>query len=161
MKFNGSLLVVNDIAKSRKFYETVLGQTVILDFGENIMFEGNFVIFSKSSWMKFTGKCQSDIMSGSHNFELCFEEENFMDFLSHLNAFKDIEYVHTALEYPWGQKVVRFYDPDRHIIEVGESMKSVLNRISMEEAERLSKKSKGPVTSLYESRMSDISRDEF
>lgn len=28
---------------------------------------------------------------------------------------------------PWGQKVIRFYDPDKHIIEVGEDL-SVLIR---------------------------------
>ena len=29
------------------------------------------------------------------------------------------------IEHRWGQRVVRFYDPDRHIIEVGENMKTV------------------------------------
>ena len=31
-------------------------------------------------------------------------------------------------EHAWGQRVVRFYDPDRHIIEVGENMKTVCKR---------------------------------
>jgi len=26
---------------------------------------------------------------------------------------------------PWGQRVIRFYDPDMHIVEVGESLESV------------------------------------
>ena len=30
-----------------------------------------------------------------------------------------------SLIHIWGQRVVRFYDPDRHIIEVGENMKAV------------------------------------
>ena len=36
-----------------------------------------------------------------------------------------IEYVHPVKEHGWGQRVVRFYDPDKHIIEVGENMKVV------------------------------------
>ena len=32
----------------------------------------------------------------------------------------DISYVHPLIEHSWGQKVVRFYDPVMHIIEVGE-----------------------------------------
>lgn len=28
----------------------------------------------------------------------------------------------------WGQRVVRFYDPDGHIIEVGESLSAVCRR---------------------------------
>jgi len=30
--------------------------------------------------------------------------------------------------YPWGQRVIRFYDPDFHIVEVGESMESVFKK---------------------------------
>ena len=40
----------------------------------------------------------------------------------------DIEYVHPIIEHSWGQRVVRFYDPDKHIIEVGENMKVVCKR---------------------------------
>ena len=40
----------------------------------------------------------------------------------------DIEYVHPIIEHSWGQRVVRFYDPDKHIIEVGENMKIVCKR---------------------------------
>ena len=32
------------------------------------------------------------------------------------------------MEHSWGQRVVRFYDPDKHIIEVGENMKVVCKR---------------------------------
>ena len=31
-------------------------------------------------------------------------------------------------EHSWGQRVIRFYDPDGHIIEVGEDMKMVIKR---------------------------------
>ena len=35
----------------------------------------------------------------------------------------------TCLLYTsWGQRVIRFYDPDQHLIEVGESMKSVAEK---------------------------------
>ena len=40
----------------------------------------------------------------------------------------DIEYVRPIMEHSWGQRVVRFYDPDKHIIEVGENMKVVCKR---------------------------------
>ena len=41
-----------------------------------------------------------------------------------------MEYVHPVKEHSWGQRVVRFYDPDRHIIEVGENIKSVCQRFA-------------------------------
>ena len=33
-----------------------------------------------------------------------------------------------VVEHGWGQRVIRFYDPDGHIIEVGEDMRSVIHR---------------------------------
>ena len=32
------------------------------------------------------------------------------------------------VEHSWGQRVIRFYDPDYHIIEVGEDMEMVVRR---------------------------------
>ena len=40
----------------------------------------------------------------------------------------DLDYVHPVREHSWGQRVLRFYDPDRHVIEVGENMKSVCRK---------------------------------
>ena len=33
-----------------------------------------------------------------------------------------------VIEHTWGQRVIRFYDPDRHLIEVGEDMNMVVRR---------------------------------
>lgn len=50
-------------------------------------------------------------------------------FLKRLNTM-DISYVHPPLEHRWSQRVVRFYDPDGHIIEVGEDMTRVVKRFT-------------------------------
>ena len=39
-----------------------------------------------------------------------------------------VELVHAPLEHRWGQRVVRLYDPDRHVIEVGEAISDVCRR---------------------------------
>ena len=39
-----------------------------------------------------------------------------------------VSYVNESMEHDWGQRVVRLYDPDRHVIEVGESMNFVARR---------------------------------
>ena len=69
----------------------------------------------------------NDISFGGNNFELYFEEDDFDKFADKLKEC-DIEYVHPIIEHSWGQRVVRFYDPDKHIIEVGENMKVVCKR---------------------------------
>jgi catechol 2,3-dioxygenase-like lactoylglutathione lyase family enzyme len=133
--------VVKDIEKSRKFYEEVLKQKVVLDFGANITFAGDFSLQTKSSWVDFIDKTEAEVIFNSNSFELYFEEAGFDNFVEQLKSHA-IQYIHDVRDYPWGQRVIRFYDPDMHIIEVGESMVSVVRRfldegLSMEEtAER-------------------------
>ena len=57
-----------------------------------------------------------------------FEENDFDDFILRLKQIPNISYVHPVIEHSWGQRVVRFYDPDKHIIEVGENIKVVCKR---------------------------------
>lgn len=117
---------------SRNFYENVLGQKVQYDFGENVSFEGGFAIHLKSHFSDLINIDRRDIIQKSNNSELYFEEEDLDSFLQKLKAIDSIEYVHELKEQPWGQRVIRFYDPDMHIIEVGEPMESVVKRLLSE-----------------------------
>lgn len=69
-----------------------------------------------------------EIKFNGNDAELYFEEDNFDSFIEKLNSFNHIEYVHKVFEHRWGQRVVRFYDPDKDIIEVGENIKVVCKR---------------------------------
>ena len=123
------LLVVDNIQKSRIFYENVLFQDVLFDFGANITFSGGFSLQAKDVWCEFISVTEDEILKNTKNMEVYFEEDDFDAFITHLQACDDITYVHAIREYPWGQRVVRFYDPDHHIIEVGESMESVAKKL--------------------------------
>ncbi len=71
---------------------------------------------------------ENDTISyGGNNFELYFEVDDFDNFVDKLSGF-DIVYVHSIKTHSWGQRVIRFYDLDRNIIEVGENMKTVCQR---------------------------------
>lgn len=50
MKYVCALITVKDIHKSRLFYEKILGQTVVTDFGENVGFEGGFALHKKDNF---------------------------------------------------------------------------------------------------------------
>lgn len=44
-------------------------------------------------------------------------------FVKKLQEYSEpVEYVNPLMEHSWGQKVVRFYDPDGNLIEVGTTM---------------------------------------
>jgi hypothetical protein len=41
-----------------------------------------------------------------------------------------LDYLHDLVEEPWGQRTIRFYDPDNNLIEVGEAMDTFVRRIA-------------------------------
>ncbi len=125
MKLKNPMLIVTDMEKSVEFYKKVFGLHIIMDFGANKTLTGGLVLQTLDTWREFIGN--DDISFGGNNFEIYFEEDNFDVFAEKLKSF-DAEYVHPVKEHPWGQRVVRIYDPDRHIIEIGENIKSVCRR---------------------------------
>ena len=128
MQFKNPLLVVSDMEKSKKFYKDVLGLRVIMDFGANVTLTGGLCLQTKETWQDFINAKDEDIIFGGNNVEIYFEEDDFDAFAGRLKDLKNIDYVHPVIEHRWGQRVVRFYDPDRHIIEVGENLKFVCRR---------------------------------
>ena len=68
------------------------------------------------------------VLKKSNNAEIVFEEQDFDGFLNKLKAYSDIKYLGEVIEHSWGQRVIRFYDLDEHLIEVGEDMQMVVKR---------------------------------
>ena len=127
MKFQAALLVVKNMERSVKFYKEVLGLRVTMDLGANVTLTGGVALQTQESWCEFISKDLQSISFGGNAAELYFEEDNFDKFTNNLRKC-DVQYIHPVKEHSWGQRVVRFYDPDRHIIEVGENMKVVCKR---------------------------------
>ena len=132
MRFVCPLIVVDDIARSRRFYEEVLGQEVEFDFGENVTFKGSFAIHLKGHYETLIGnEADHKITQKSNSFEMYFETDDVLSDYQRLKQAK-VEFVHELREQPWGQRVTRFYDPDWHIVEIGETMQSVVLRLHKE-----------------------------
>ena len=125
MKFVSSLILVENIKYSREFYEKILKQKVKYDFGVNVSFEDGFAIHLNEHFQE-VAKVKV-ISKGANNFELYFETEEIGRVSDEMKEV-GVEFIHEVREQPWGQRVMRFYDPDFHIIEVGESMESVAIR---------------------------------
>ena len=106
------LIVVDDVIKSRYFYETILGQKVEVDFGENVGFVGGFAIHKKTSFNQLLQN--KHIISGSNAFELYFEDDN-LELIEKKVKEEKVEFIHGIVEQPWKQRVMRFYDYDNNI----------------------------------------------
>lgn len=128
MKFTCILIAVKDMEKAKQFYHDVLGLEVISDFGAHVILTGGIALQTADTWKDFIHKQDEEIVFQNNACELYFEEDDMHAFAAKLNHQEDIEYIHPFFEHSWGQRVVRFYDPDKHIIEVGENMNMVVRR---------------------------------
>ena len=128
LKAGGTLFAVRDLKESLTFYRDVLGMEIVHDFGANVVLSGGLSLQTLESWAGFLGKQVESVRFGGNDGELYYEADDFDAFLKVLEQRPEVELVHPAREHGWGQRVVRLYDPDRHIIEVGESMAKVARR---------------------------------
>ncbi|MCE1252435.1 MAG: VOC family protein [Anaerolineae bacterium] len=128
IKLTSAVIFVKDIQNSRRFYEEVLGQKVLMDHGPNVGYEGGFALWQRdhASQIIFNHPA-SDESVRNNNAELYFETFELDNALLKLQA-ENVAFIHPMLEQPWGQRVFRFYDPDGHIIELGEPMPAVIQR---------------------------------
>lgn len=128
MKFSCPLIVVKDIEASKTFYRTILGLRVTGDLGSNVVLTGGLALQSEESWIDMMLEHRHHVVYHGNDAEICFEESDFDGFLKRLKQYPELHYVHPLKEHSWGQRVIRFYDLDHHIIEVGEDMKIVTKR---------------------------------
>lgn len=139
MKYEGVCIAVKDVNLSKKFYQEIFGLEILQDYGINISF-GALSLQQDFDWM--AGVPKDSILKRPHNMELYFEEDDFDGFIARLEQRNDIQYLGDGVrEARWGQRSVRFYDLDGHIIEVGENLKMVVRRfldsgMSMEETSK-------------------------
>lgn len=120
MLLRNILIVVKDIEKAKQFYHDLFGLDMVLDNDGNVILTEGLVLQDVNIWQKFLGR---DCIPRNNSCELYFEERNIEAFVEKLeNLYPSIQYVNRLMEHSWGQKVVRFYDLDGNLIEVGTPM---------------------------------------
>ena len=120
MRLKNVLIVVKDIEKSRKFYHDLFGIDLVLDNDGNMILTEGLVLQDEKIWKSFLGR---DILPQNNACELYFEEQDIDVFVEKLERlYPSIEYVNRLMTHSWGQRVIRFYDLDGNLIEVGTPM---------------------------------------
>lgn len=139
------VLFVKDAPKSRDFYAGALGMTVVSDFGGlNYAFKEGFAI-----WQILDGNIIPKMLGREHienaqitsRFELCFETGE-LDAIYRTLKENNVKFLHEINVELWGQRTIRFYDPDGHLIEVGEALPIFIRRIYEEEGQDIEATSK-------------------
>ncbi|HER54617.1 MAG TPA: glyoxalase [Candidatus Bathyarchaeota archaeon] len=145
--YHSCVLLVEDVEKSKHFYNVVLGQKIVMDFGENLGFEGGLAIWNKDYALNLIFHENAKKLNvGTNNLEIYFETEDLDDLYERL-VKENVTVIHPITEPPWGQRGFRIRDPDGHIVEFGEPMETTVRRLNMQglSLEEIAKKSMMPM----------------
>lgn len=120
MKLKNVLIVTRDIERAKTFYHDLFGLEMIVDNDGNMILTEGLVLQDEKIWQEFLGR---DVIFQNNAAELYFEEADMEGFVEKLEKlYPEAQYVNRLMTHSWGQKVVRFYDPDGNLIEVGTPM---------------------------------------
>ena len=120
MKYKGTLIVVQDCKHAFQFYSDMFGLRLVRDNGGNMELTDNLYLQESGYWESFTGR---KAIPNNNHAELYFEETDIEEFVKKLESlYPETVYVNRLMQHSWGQKVIRFYDPDGNLIEVGTPM---------------------------------------
>lgn len=126
MRLKNILLVVEDIERSIAFYKELFGLQILKDFDGNVILTEGLVLQDRKIWERLVEK---EVTYGGNASELYFIENDLEGFQEKLdNSSFEINYAHKLKTHSWGQRVIRIYDPDGHMIEIGESLEAVERR---------------------------------
>ncbi len=128
INFSSSVLMVKNLEEMKIFYRDVLEQEIEVDFGGCIGFKCGIALWELNEEMPITAKLGRKFSeNGNQNLEICFETESFDEVLKKIAEYSP-KYLHREQEEPWGQRTIRFYDPEGNLVEIGESVPCFVRR---------------------------------
>ncbi len=123
IRFINPIVFVKDVNISKEFYTQVVGLEVVQDHGAFVLFQDHFSIHqARELTVTVWGEDapETDQTQGRRNLLLYFETP---DLEQVFNRICDrVELIHPIQIQAWGQKVFRLYDPDHHVVEIGEPL---------------------------------------
>lgn len=122
--FCNTIVFVRSMEASRKFYEGQLGLNVETDYTVMVIYENHFAIHDGARLMKTIYKKPFACFArkyGRKNIDIYFETDD-IDRMQQILIDGKARFIHRIEEQSWGQRVMRFYDPDRHVVEIGEPL---------------------------------------
>jgi len=128
IQFHSTVIITQDFDKMKVFYQEILQQEISVDFGNCIGFKNGISLWKLDEdypIAKKLGKTFSK--SGNKNLEICFETNDYEEVVANLNKH-NLKYLHNTIEERWGQKTIRFYDPENNLVEIGETIPCFVKR---------------------------------
>ena len=120
IRYDSAVLITNNVDGMKRFYLDVLRQKLRFDFGRCQILECGVSIWGPDEndpAMKAPGLGQGT----NSRLELCFDTEDFEEDAAYILSHKP-KMLHNVAEEAWGQRTIRFFDPDGNLVELGESI---------------------------------------
>jgi len=122
VRFVNTIVFVKNIEASKEFYTNIVGLHILDDYGTIVFFENHFVIHNAQSITHTVFKRDDPAAAdnqGRKNILIYLESDTLEETYEKIrNAAVNI--LHGIEKQEWGQRVFRFYDPDGHMVEIGE-----------------------------------------
>jgi len=128
MKFHSTVLFVSNIETAKSFYTNFLEFKIEHDFGNNVLLNNGLSLWAVQSGHTISDKLKTKLES--NKFELYFESDNIDKIFKKLKD-GEVKFLHEIKEEPWGQRTLRFFDPDQHLIEIGEPLEVFVQNMFM------------------------------
>jgi catechol 2,3-dioxygenase-like lactoylglutathione lyase family enzyme len=116
--FRNPIVFTNNIAASKAFYHGLLGLAVVQDSGSFVLLEGNLGLHKADVFYGYLGKPYNGEAMGRDNLDLYFTTDELEATESKLKQ-AGVKFIHGMRRFPWGETLMRVYDPDGHIVEIG------------------------------------------
>lgn len=119
VQFRNPILLVRDMEASKRFYHDLLGIAIRQDFGSFVLLEGNLGLHRADVFYGYLGKAYSGESMGRDNLDLYFTSDRLPELQARLLA-AGVAFLTPLQLTEWGETLFRVYDPDRHIVEIGD-----------------------------------------
>jgi uncharacterized glyoxalase superfamily protein PhnB len=122
--FYATIIFVTDLIKSRNFYRDIIGLNIQKEYDTIVYFENRFTMHAAENLLSNIfdeKKEQLHNFQGQNNLLIYFETDRLEKVFDEI-VKSGCEIIHPIRKQAWGQKNFRFFDPDRHIIEIGEAL---------------------------------------
>lgn len=125
------ILVCGDFNVMKDFYLKVLGFEMVNDFGTCIALNNGLSLWKPADNHPISPYVSKKVGS---SFELCLEtsrDDEFDSMVSRILSHAP-KLLHDVRVESWGQKTIRFFDPEDNLIEYGEAIPTFVKRMSKE-----------------------------
>ena len=129
MKLHSTVIFVKDIEKTKKFYTQYLGFEIEHDFGKNVILTSGLSIWE----ILPENIINKELLTTkeTNRFELYFETDDIETIFNDLEK-AGVYFLHKIHEEAWGQRTFRFFDPDKHLIEIGEALEVFVRNMNQQ-----------------------------